>query len=193
MTWIWRQPLEQDGTPSGPWVRTGDSCDEAAAQVAATQLRPVLTLGVIRQAFRQVNFALPTVHVQPEGNVTLVNLPTYYEVRWPTTWVQPKEIATVRLLGREVRIRPLDKSFVYSFGDGARLGPVRDAGGPFPTGGVTHVYRQVAKAPVSVAVTYGGEFSVDGGDWQEVGETVVIDGPAVAVQVREAVARLEAG
>ena len=47
-----------------------------------------------------VDFALPGVHVQPEGNVTLVNLPTYFEVRWPAQGVQPREIATVQLLGR---------------------------------------------------------------------------------------------
>ena len=48
-------------------------------------------------------------------------------------------------------------------------------------------------AMVSEVTTYGGEFSVDEGLWQEVGETNTINGPAEGVQVREAHARLEAG
>ena len=192
MTWIWTRPLSASGKPSGSWVRMGDSCDVPAAAVAAAAARPVLTVGMVRQAFRQVDFALPAVHVQPEGNVTLVNLPTYFEVRWPAQGVQPREIATVQLLGRSVRIRPLGKSFVYRFGDGELLGPTSDAGGPYPEGRIRHTYTRPAKAVVSVVATYGAEFSVDEGPWQGVGETVTIDGPAQGVQVREARARLEA-
>jgi len=44
-----------------------------------------------------------------------------------------------------------------------------------------------------VVATYGGEFSVDEGPWQEVGETITLNGPTEGVQVREARARLEAG
>ncbi len=175
-------------------MRTGQSCNVPAAAVAAAAARPVLTVDVVRQAFRQVDFALPAVHVQPEGNVTLVNLPTYFEVQWPALGVQPREIATVQLLGRSVRIRPLGKSFVYRFGDGDQLGPTSDVGGPYPEGRIRHTYIRPAKAAVvSVVATYGGEFSVDDGPWQEVGETITINGPAEGVQVREARARLEAG
>lgn len=194
MTWIWSRPLAADGTPSGPWVRTGESCNvPAGAVAAAVAARPILTLGAIRDAFRRVDFARPELHVQPEGDVTLVNLPTFFEVRWPTGGVQPQEIASVHLLGRTVRIRPLSKSFVYRFGDGERFGPTPDAGGTFPNGGIRHTYEKMATPSVTVVATYGGEFSVDGGQWQQVGETVVINGPPTSVQVREATARLEAG
>ena len=161
--------------------------------MAAAAARPVLTLAAIRQAFRQVQFAKPTVRIQPEGNVTLVNLPTYYRVLWPEQGVEPQEVATVQLLGRSVRIRPLGRSFLYDFGDGGHAGPTDDAGGTYPDGGVRHTYQRPARAAVTVEATYGGEFSVDGGPWQEVGETVQIAGPSTGLQVREARARLEAG
>jgi len=193
MAWIWSRPLAPNGTPSGPWQRVGQSCNVPAAAVAAVDPRPVLTVAAIRDAFRQVKFAKPTVHVQPEGNVTLVNLPTYYRVQWPAQGVQPDEVATVQLLGRSVRIRPLGRSFVYRFGDGASTGPTQDMGGRYPDGAIRHTYATAAKAAVRVDATYGGEFSVDGGPWQEVGDTVQIDGPVVGVQVRETRTRLEAG
>ena len=173
------------------YERISRSC--AAPALTGPGTPPVLTAGMVREAFRRVDFALPAVNVQPEGNVTLVNLPTYFEVRWPAQGVQPREIATVQLLGRSVRIRPLGKSFVYRFGDGDQLGPTSDAGGPYPEGRIRHTYTRPAKAAVSVVATYGGEFSVDEGPWQEVDETVTINGPAQGVQVREARARLEAG
>ena len=194
MTWIWNQSLDASGNPVGVWVRTGDSCNVPASVVTGALARPALTVAAIRDAFRQVDFALPAVNVQPEGNVTLVNLPTYFEVQWPALGVQPREIAEVQLLGRSVRIRPLGKSFVYRFGDGDQLGPTGDVGGPYPDGRIRHTYTHPAKAAVvSVVATYGGEFSVDEGPWQEVGETITINGPAEGVQVREARARLEAG
>lgn len=192
LTWWWSRPLNVDGSPAGPWVRVGQSCT-VPALVAAAVARPVLTLAAVRTAFRQVAFALPQVHVQPEGGVTLVNLPTFFEVRWPVQGVQPGEVASVDMLGRSVRVRPLVRSFVYRFGDGAGLGPTTDAGGVYPAGTVRHVYTRPVVAMVSVSATYGGQFSVDGGPWQQVGETITLTGPATGVQVLEARARLEAG
>lgn len=193
MTWIWSRPLGPAGNPTGSWVRTGQSCNVPAAAVVAAATRPVLTLAVIRQAFREVQFAKPVVRIQPEGNVTLVNLPTYYRVQWPAEGVEPAEVATVQLLGRSVRIRPLGRSFVYDFGDGERAGPTEDAGGTYPDGGVRHTYGQPGTSGVSVEATYGGEFSVDGGAWQQVGDTVQVAGPPTALRIREGRARLEAG
>ncbi|HEX8498101.1 MAG TPA: hypothetical protein VF661_12965 [Actinomycetales bacterium] len=156
--------------------------------------RPQLTIDIIRTAFREVDFSPPTLHVQPEGGVTLVNLPTYFEVRWPADGYQPDEIATVNLLGRSVRIRPLERSYTYRFGDGDRLGPTRNAGGTYPDGTVRHTYAAATDSTnATVTATYGGEFSVDGGEWQDVGDTVAIPGPATDVTVRAARARLEAG
>lgn len=192
LTWWWSRPLGTDGSPVGPWVRAGQSCS-APGPVAVAAARPVLTVGAVRAAFRQVPFALPQVHVQPEGDVTLVNLPTFFEVRWPARGVQPGEVARVDILGRSVRVRPLVRSFVYRFGDGDRLGPTSDAGGVYPEGTVRHVYARPATVMVSVSATYGGQFSVDGGPWQQVGETITLTGPATGVQVLEARARLEAG
>jgi len=192
MTWIWSRPINPTGNPSGPWVRIGLSCNVPALAVVAAAARPVLTLAAIRQAFREVQFAKPVVRIQPEGNVTLVNLPTYYRVQWPDQGVEPQEVASVQLLGHSVRIRPLGRSFVYDFGDGEHAGPTDDAGGTYPDGGVRHTYDHPGAAGVSVEATYGGEFSVDEGPWQQVGETVQITGPPTGLRVREARARLEA-
>jgi len=148
---------------------------------------------MVQRAFREVDFARPSVAMQPVGNQTLVNLETFYRVGWPQSGVAPQEIATVMLLGRSVRIRPSVRSFTYSFGDGSGLGPTSDAGGVYPAGGVRHTYSSAGSVPVVVRAVYTGDFSVDGGAWEPVDESVTIAGPPTALRVREATNRLEAG
>ncbi len=113
-------------------MRSGFACRSPQQVRAAAR---GVTRALVQRAFRQLHFAHPRVHVQPEGNVTLVNLPTYYQVRWAARGFEPGEVASVRLLGRSVRLRPRVVSYTYRFGDGARLGPTSDAGGPYPMGG----------------------------------------------------------
>ena len=152
---------------------------------------PGVTRGLVQRAFRQLHFAHPVVHVQPEGNVTLVNLPTYYEVRWPVEGLEPGEVASVRLLGRVVRLRPRAVSYTYRFGDGTSLGPTSDAGGTYPHGRVRHTYRRAGDVPVSIEATYTGDYQLAGGAWEPIDLRVPVAGDPVTVQVREARARLE--
>ncbi|MGN6611278.1 MAG: PKD domain-containing protein, partial [Angustibacter sp.] len=147
---------------------------------------------LVQRAFRQLHFAHPGAHVQPEGNLTLVNLPTYYQVRWSKAGFEPGEEARVRLLGRTVRLRPRAVSYTYRFGDGSRLGPTSDAGGPYPGGRVRHTYERTGDVPVSVDASYTGDYQLGDGAWEPIDLTVPVGGDPVTVQVRQARARLEA-
>ena len=72
-----------------------------------------------RQAFHDTNFTIPTVNIQPEGDVTLVNLPTYFEVRFPKAGFGPDEVDTpdpARLLGYHIQVRPRLKAVTYHLG-----------------------------------------------------------------------------
>ena len=184
LTWIWRRPVNAAGHPTGPWQRAGFSCRVPAAVLAA--VRPGLTQDVLRRAFARLAFARPQAHVQPEGNITLVNLPTYYEVRWPTAGYQPSEVATLTLLGRTVQIRPVAASYTYNYGDGTNSGRTTSPGGIYPDGDVRHTYTERGHAPVHIRASYTGQYRLPGGAWQNIDLTVPVDGPAVDVQVKEA-------
>ncbi|WP_426564301.1 hypothetical protein ACPPVT_00155 [Angustibacter sp. McL0619] len=184
LTWIWRRPVNTAGHSTVPWQRAGFSCRVPAAVLAS--VRPGLTQDVLRRAFARLAFAKPQVHVQPEGNITLVNLPTYYEVRWPAAGYQPNEVATLTLLGRTVQIRPVAASYTYTFGDGANLGPTPSPGGTYPGGDVRHTYTERGQAPVHVRASYTGQYRLAGGAWQDIELTVPVGGPVVEVQVKEA-------
>lgn len=184
LVWVWSRPAGSKVR----WVKSGFVCRSPQQVQAAT---PGLSRALVQRAFRQVHFAHPAVHVQPEGNVTLVNLATYYQVVWPVEGFEPGEVASVRLLGRTVRLRPRLISYTYRFGDGAVQGPTSDAGGPYPSGRVRHAYTRTGVVPVSVQALYTGDYQLAGGAWEPIEVTVPVAGDPVIVDVRQARARLE--
>jgi hypothetical protein len=182
MTWIWRRPLDASGKPSGPWVRVGESCNQKLPDND-------LSLADVRRAFREVDFAKPRLLSQPHGGWALVNLDTYYAVAWPAVGVAPEQVVTVRLLGHRVAIRPKVVTYEYSFGDGERQ-RTDDPGGPYPDGKVRHLYRSTGDVRVQVTARYSADFSVDGGDFRGLDDTVDIAGPSRTLHVYQARAQL---
>lgn len=154
----------------------------APAQVAPPQ--PVLTEAMIVQAFHTTPFAKPMAEVQPVGGRTLVTLPTYVQIAWDPAGFEPGEISTVDLLGHAVRIRPVGQSYLYDFGDGGAVGPTSSTGGPYPSGDVTYPYPKAGRFAINVTATYSGEYSVDGGPWIPIADTVQIPGPEEPIDVR---------
>jgi hypothetical protein len=55
------------------------------------------------------------------------------------------------------------------------------------------VYVSAGSVVVGVRALFTGDFSVDGGAWEPVDDTVTIAGPTTGVRVREATNRLQAG
>lgn len=187
--------LESRPTGSGgAWTRVQDMCglDEAPAQAAPPP--PVPSFGQIQMAFRRLPFSKPTVRVEPRGNVTLVNLPTYFEAVWPQDeGLEPGEVSQpVQLLSWSVEFKIASRSYNFHYGDGTSSGPVADAGGGHPEGTVRHVYpRANPAASVSVDAQLTGQFRVNGGEWTDI-ETVadLQEEPVTTLEVREAKARL---
>lgn len=138
---------------------------------------------MIEAQFHQMDFAEPTITMQPPDNQTLVTLPVYFEVVWPEEGFEPQEVDETTLANRQVRIRPVLQDVTYDFGDGSAEGPTQSLGGPYPSGDISHAYETAADVSPSVSVTYGGEVSVDGGDWQGIDASVTIDGPVETLEV----------
>ena len=185
---VWRQQVDaaNQPLPGAAWERLGFTCLPDLVPGADN----VLTAALILKQFHDTNFAHPTVSVQPVNGRTLVNLPTYFELKWPEAGFQPDEVDTTTLIGRQVRIKPALKQAVYVFGDGQSFGPTTSLGGPHPTGDVTHTYRSTANAQVRVDVTYSGQFSVDGGPWIDVPGEATVAGDPFPLEVLEAHAQL---
>lgn len=171
------------------WEQVGTTCN--GEQVPTGQ--PRLAMSQILDAFHHTDFAVPTVNIQPEGDLTLVTLPTFYELQLPTSGFGPGEVDTVdpaTMLGFTVRIRPSLSSVTYHFGDGQALGPTTSYGGPHPSGDVIHQYTSKGTYPVRADLTYGGQFQINGGPWNQIPGTVTVTGTPVPLTVKEARAHL---
>lgn len=164
------------GAPTyGTWQNVGTTCWPQLVPNAAA--KPQLTLAMITAQWRRTNFAKPQVVTQPVGGRTLVGLPTYFQLTWPTAGFEPGETDTVTMLGHQVRIKPTFRSNVFHFGDGSSQATTSN-GGPYPSGDVTHTYEHKAGLRVSITTTYGGQYSVDGSAWADIPGTLAIPGPA---------------
>jgi len=182
---LYRRQLDANGKMLTGWVLVGTTCLPELVPG-----KPVLGMALILAAFHNTAFARPTVHMQPEGNVTLITLATYFEANWPTAGFQPSEVDTVIMMGSQVRIRPTNQGYTYFFGDGTSEGPTSSPGGVYPSGDITHTYPKAGTFSSHIDITYGGEFSVDGSPWLPIDDTVSITGQTQTVTVKTAKARL---
>lgn len=194
---VWEARIDKDGTPvdgldkpiaAPQWQRLGVTC---LPEMVPGE-RPRLTMAQITAAFHDTNFALATVNIQPEGNVTLVTLPTYFELRWPSKGYQPDEVDAVdpaRMAGFRVDIRPRFKSVRYDYGDGTSE-RTNSLGGPYPDGDIRHEYAKSGNYRVRADVTYAGQYRVNGGEWIVIPGDVTIQGTPETLTVKTAKARL---
>ncbi|YAL83348.1 hypothetical protein ACMYYO_00675 [Dermacoccaceae bacterium W4C1] len=179
-----------NGSPSGTWENVGRTCFPEDVPGGAS--RPALTLTVVRSAFADTPFAKPQVSMQPVGNRTLVTLPTYFQVQWPSAGFGPGEVHAVTLLGYPVRIRPVFQANTFTYGDGSSSGSTKSMGGVYPTGDITHRYEKSGTYTVNASTTYSGEFSVNGGPWMQIPGSVTVSGPEQSLTVVTAKNRLVA-
>lgn len=135
--------------------------------------------GDILTAAREVGMPALKLHIQPGGR-TLVNVDTIF-------YTDPRTLRrTVTLLGRSVRLEATPVRFTWVHGDGTTAGTSRP-GRPYPAKDVTHQYQQPNDhLRARVDTTYRVRYSVDGGGWATLDETLTARGPSTALDVDEA-------
>jgi len=138
-----------------------------------------LSPGDILTAAREVGMPALKVRIQPGGR-TLVNVDTIF-------YTDPARLRrTVTLLGHSVRLDAAPVRYTWVHGDGTRASTSKP-GRPYPAKDVTHEYRQAGdNLRARVDTTYRVRYSVDGGGWATLGETLTAPGPATSLDVDEA-------
>ncbi len=189
---VFRREVDADGRPlsgrAGQWAQAGITCFPELVPGAGRGL----TMAMIRDAFHDTDFAVPTVNIQPEGDVTLVNLPTFFEVQFPAAGFGPNEVDTpdpARLLGYHIEVRPRLKSITYHLG-ATTIGPTTSLGGPHPSGDIRATYTRPGAHQVRADIVYTGQFRVGGSQWFDIPGDVDLQGTPVTLTVREATSRL---
>jgi hypothetical protein len=123
--------------------------------------------------------------IQPPDGRTLVNLPTNF-----LTTTTESTSQTVSLLGQTVEIEATPVNYTWHFGDGASQEGA-DPGAEYPDLRITHTYVEanVTMTP-SVDVTYHGRYRVNDGPWQDIPDTLTVDGSPVDLEVLSATPHL---
>ena len=142
-------------------------------------VEPDVDLGDIRRAIREIPMPALVLRIQPK-NETLVNIDTIF-------FTDPRHLRrTVTLLGHRVRLDASPVRFTWVHGDGTTA-TTDKPGRPYPAKDVTHQYQQPGDdLRARVDTTYRGRYSVDGGGWATLGETLTAPGPTTALDVDEA-------
>ncbi|RIK10016.1 MAG: hypothetical protein DCC50_14950 [Acidobacteria bacterium] len=180
---IYRRTADSAGSPTSGWEPLAPTCWTDSVPAASGEPAVELTEAMIVEQFHRTDFALPQAVIQPPDGATLVNLPVYFELAWPDAGFEPSEIDTTTLVGHEVRIRPTLIGVTYVTGDGSSIGPTTSLGGGYPDGDITHTYAAPAEVGPYISVEYGGEVSVDGGEWTTIPSSATVDGPASPLRV----------
>lgn len=162
----------------------GVQCIEPS-EVPEAAAPPQVTRGMVAAAFRRVPLPDSSLGLAPPGGRTLVGLDT-------VLWTQAEPFTEVlTLLGQRVELEIEPSSYAWSHGDGTGQ-ETTSPGMPYAEGRpfsdyVTHAYTRTSDAvSLSVDTTWSARFRVGGGLWQDVGETVTIDGAPVTLAVVEA-------
>lgn len=185
--------MRQEGTTQwyGPISRCGDGYPSAPdVDNPATPQNPppppTPTITQIREAFLALPFAKPSVSMQPVGNKTLIDLPTYYAAEWPSTGgLAPGDVSKPKkLLSWTIEFKIAAKDYRYDYGDGSTSGWTSSTGGTYPDGDVTHTYDSTGRRSVKVDARLVGEYRVNGGRWQDLGAVADLqDEPVTELQV----------
>lgn len=128
------------------------------------------------QAWTTQTFTKATVAIQPTGNTTLTGLPTYFHATYGPDGLAPGETTTVTVLGHTITLRPTDVTYTYHYGDTATHGPTTDAGGPYPTGTVTHTYPTKGTVTTRIDTTLSGQYQENNGPWRTIPGATTITG-----------------
>ncbi|MGL4173538.1 MAG: hypothetical protein ACRCTR_05625 [Actinomycetota bacterium] len=150
----------------------------------------VVTLGMIRSAFKAIKFANPALRSGPfPSNETLVNLDTWVDIFF-VDGVPPLGERKIRVLGRGIEVRPVLREYRVAWGDGEvyRFDPGLVSGEPRdlasqadrrseedePDDRLIHDYRETGQVTVVLRVVYDAQYRFNSGQpWQDLSLGVV--------------------
>ena len=161
--------------PGDGWVGIRTQCINGTPP---EYVPPTVTPGDVLSALRRVGLPQLEVEVQP-AEKTLVNFDTIF-------WTTPETVTVdLTLLGQGVEVVATPQRYDWSFGDGTSA-TTETPGAPYPSRSITHRYldAQVTVRP-QMTVAYSARFRVNGGDWQQIDETVSTTGPLASLRVAE--------
>jgi hypothetical protein len=137
----------------------------------------------IYTAFKTIPLPTPTLHIQPPGDQTLVNLPTIYYTT-PTTID-----TTLTVLDTTVDFHITTTTYTWHYGDHTTT-TTTNPGAPYPHQTNTHTYHHHSTVHPSLDTTYQADYRIHPGTWQHLTQTITITGPQQTLTIHTATPHL---
>ncbi|WP_259557006.1 PKD domain-containing protein [Brachybacterium sillae] len=138
---------------------------------------------VTREDFARLPVEPLVPHAGPEAGWIPVNSPT-------VLYVEPTDqILDTTLLGTPVQVRAIPVSYTWSMGDGGTITTTK-RGKPYPSEEVAYYYETEGWYDITLTTTFAGQFSVNGGPWQDIDGTITIDSTPVPLYSNSLESRL---
>ena len=164
----------------------GSACSSGGGAIGVA---PVVTVWTFTIAdVQQLPLPAGTMVVEPPGGYVLAEVPA--NVYASSTG--QSEVGT-SVLGIPVMVRVTPVAWSWDFGDGGRVGPTSDPGGPYPKLVNTHTYRRVGSYAITMTTHYSAELSVSGGPYEPIPGRATVASDPVTVQVLAGRTELRAG
>lgn len=175
-------------TATGAEARNGYSCftpgtaSQASAAGAGAAAEPVVVT-VTREDFARLPVQPLAAHAGPDEGWLPVSMINVLHTE-PVTQALETE-----LLGTPVQVRALPIEYHWDLGDGNTI-TTKKPGKPFPSEQVTATYSQEGWYDITLTTTFAGQYSVNGGEWQDIDGTIEIASDPVALFSKSLESRL---
>lgn len=93
------------------------------------------------------------------------------------------------LLGTPVAVRAIPVSFHWDLGDGNTI-TTSTPGKPYPAEDVSATYTSEGWYDITLTTTFAGQFSVDGGEWQDIDGTIEVSSDPIPLYSKSLESRL---
>ncbi|GAA1491382.1 PKD domain-containing protein [Brachybacterium sacelli] len=152
---------------------------------AAAEAEPVeITMSVTE--FAKLPIKAMSAHAGPEAGWIPVNMDVVLYATGESQMLQTE------LLGTPVAVRAVPTEYEWDMGDGNTL-VTSDPGKPFPSRDVATTYSSEGWYDITLTTTFTGQFSVDGGEWQDIVGTVTVESDPVELFAKSLESRLVDG
>lgn len=145
-----------------------------------------VVITVTAEDFAKLPVKAPVAHAGPERGWLPVNM-----VNVLYTEAEPQLLET-ELLDTPLRIRATPVQFHWDLGDGNTI-TTSDPGKPFPSERISSEYRFEGWYDITLTTTFTGQFSVDGGPWQDIDGSIEVESDPVELFAKSLESRLVNG
>jgi len=166
---------------TGIEARLGFDC--IARSEAGVEAPEPVVITVSLQEFRQLGVEPSVANAGPLTEWLPVNM---VNVLYAESETQTFDI---ELLGTPVSVRAIPTSYHWDLGDGNTITTTKP-GKPFPDEEVSSTYRYEGWYDVTLTTTFRGEFSVNGGEWQDIDGTIEVASDPVEIFSKSLESRL---